>query len=159
MPGYGRRYPTELMEVVDQIRNAFPVHPIPTSEAAIEDTYCVEHLHEILAGRPWDEPTVQDYRMCDDGFSLLTVAGLGYYLPGYLIAKIDDPETADILGEYVTYTLGGTSDFCRTRMTELGRLMDPAKGDAILAWLDWYEARVTPDAHIERSRETVKTWG
>ena len=97
--------------------------------------------------------------MCDDGFSLLTVAGLDYYLPGYMIAKIDDPETADIIGEYVTYTLGGTSGFCRTRMAELGKLMTPAKCDAILAWLDWYEARVSPDAHIKRSRETVKNWG
>ena len=97
--------------------------------------------------------------MCDDGFSLLTVVGLHYYLPGYLIAKIDDPETADIIGEYVTYTLGGTSEFNQTRMIELGTLMSPGKCDAVLAWLDWYESRVTPDAHIERSRKTVRTWG
>jgi hypothetical protein len=147
------------MEVVDLIRNAFPVRPIPDAATVVEETYCVEHLHELLAGRPWDEPTVRDYRMCDDGFSLLTVTGLNYYLPGYLIAKIEDPESADIIGEYVTYTLGGKSDFCRTRMAELGKRMNPGKCEAILAWLDWYEARVTPDAHIKRSRETVKNWG
>ncbi|EMI51890.1 DUF6714 family protein [Rhodopirellula sallentina] len=146
------------MELAELIRNTFPVHPIPDSEAVVEDTYCVEHLHEILAGRPWDEPSARDYRMCDDGFSLLTVSGLGYYLPGYLTAKLDDPEAADILGEYVTYTLGGTSNFCRTRMSELGTLMNRDKCDAILAWLDWYEACATPNAHIERSRKTVRTW-
>ena len=147
------------MHVIYLIRNAFPVQPIPKAATVVENTYGVERLYEILAGRPWDEPTVRDYRMCDDGFSMLTVSGLHYYLPGYLIAKIEDPETADIIGEYVIYTLGGTSDFCRTRMAELGKLMNPTQCVAILAWLDWYATRVTPDAHIKRSRETVESWG
>lgn len=146
------------MEVVNRIRSAFPVQPVPAPSVVVEDTYCVEHLHEILAGRPWDEPTVRDFRRCDDGFSLLTVTGLHYYLPGYLVAEIDDPETADIIGEYVTFTLGGTSEFCRTRMTELGKLVTPAKCHAVLAWLDWYEDRVTSGTHIQRSRETVRGW-
>ena len=35
------------MNVVDLIRNAFPFDPIPERSTVVEDTYCVEHLHEM----------------------------------------------------------------------------------------------------------------
>ena len=123
-PGCGQRSTSNMKKLVrHQIELAFPTLPKPEAEAAVEPTYCVEHIHEHLVGRLWTEPSVEDYRFCEDGFSLLTVVGLHYYLPGYLTAELKAPETADVIAEYATYTLGGDSDFAQQRLQELGDLM------------------------------------
>jgi hypothetical protein len=141
-----------------RIQNAFPVYPIPSPTDAVEPTYMVEHLHELLAGRPWTAPTVRDYRMCDDGFSLLTANGLHYYLPGYLIAELADPDTADIIAEYVTYTLTPDSEFSRSRIEQLGSLMTRQQCLVLDEWLSRYEDLYGSDRHTLASRKTVAAW-
>ena len=106
-----------------KIQQAFPVCGIPPAATGIQQTHSVEHLHEILGGRCWTDPTPTQYRYCSDGFSLLTVLGLHYYLPGYLMSELDDPDEADVVAEYWTYMLGGDSEFDRLRMNSLGQLV------------------------------------
>jgi hypothetical protein len=141
-----------------QIKNAFPVLPIPSADDAIERTYMVEHLHELLGGRRWTEPSVREYRMCDDGFSLLTVTGLHYYLPGYLQAELTDPETADVIAECVTYTLTPDSDFSRSRVAALGVLMTAHQCAVLAEWLVRYEESYGADRHTRASRQAVAKW-
>jgi len=137
---------------------AFPVIRIPAAKDAIAETHSVEHLHARLGGRSWDKPTVQDYRCCEDGFSLLTVAGLKYYLPGYLVAELDDPETADVIAEYVTYTLGGQSQFCKERLDQLGAMMTEDQIVAIALWLGYYSTQYGIDKDVRRSYDTLTEW-
>ena len=146
-------------ELRAQIVKAFPERPVPSSMAAVEDTYCVEHLHELLGGRRWTEPTVHEYWMCEDGFSLLTVSGLHYYLPGYLCAELDDPETADVIAECVCFTVGGKSEFRRNRMRDLGKMMTQAQTLALKDWLDYYVDAYGAAGHTQRSHATVANWG
>ena len=148
-----------MSELRAQIVSAFPELPIPTPQTAVEDTYCVEHLHEHLAGRPWTEPTVGDYRQCEDGFSLLTVAGLHYYLPGYLCSELDDPETADVIAEHVCSTLGGKSAFCRERMKALGAIVTPLQMSALKKWLHYYVAEYGANGSTRRALATIDNWG
>lgn len=141
-----------------QIFAAFPITGIPDAHDAIAETHSVEHLHEHLGGRSWDKPTVQEYRYCEDGFSLLTVAGLKYYLPGYLVAELDDPETADVIAEYVTYTLGGQSNFCKERVVELGEMMTENQIAAISLWMGYYVMEYGIDKDVRRSYDTLSEW-
>ena len=92
------RYPTEIMDsLVDDIASCFPVQPIPTARDAIIDTYMVEHLHEILGGKPWPILTPVECRHCSDGFTFLTPIGLHYYLPAYMTAEVVNAEEADVV--------------------------------------------------------------
>ena len=83
-------------------------------------------------------PTPAQYRQCSDGFSLLTVPGLHYYLPGYLISEHDDPEKADVVAQNWIYTLGGSSEFDKQRMLSLGHLVTLEQIEAIALWLGYY---------------------
>ena len=137
---------------------AFPITPIPSAKNAIADTYCGEHLHARLGGWSWDTPTVEDYRYCEDGLSLLTVEGLKYYLPGYLVAELDDPETADVIAEYVIYTLGGKSPFCKERLSKLGTLITEDQIAAIALWLGYYSTEYGIDKDVRRSYDALTEW-
>lgn len=147
-----------MMKLQQQIRDAFPTHPVPPADAVVENTYCVEHLLELLAGRPWDVPSVRDYRCCDDGFSLLTTVGLHYYLPGYLTAELVDPETADTIAESITFAMNRRSQFKSQRMDALGALLTRPQRAAIRDWLLQYESEIGIDKHLRGSLMTVADW-
>ncbi len=151
-----------LERIVEQkIRSSFPVVPVPSPEQAIGDTYMTEHLRERLASRRWDEPSVVDYRCCEDGFHLLTPLGLHYYLPGYLLAEIRDPETSDILAQYVTFKLAGDgTSYSDRRLEQLGALVSADQIEAIALWLAFYVQRyaLSEDKDVERSYATLDKW-
>jgi hypothetical protein len=150
-----------MLEVIveGKIRSSFPLTPLPHPDEAVEKTYCVEHLYERLAGRTWDEPSVADYRFCEDGFSLLTVRGLHYYLPGYLLAEVVDPETSDVLAQYVTFTLADDgSHFSQRRLADMGRLVTGDQMEAIALWLTLYTLRYESDKYVRKSFETLGNW-
>jgi hypothetical protein len=141
-----------------KIQLAFPLNGIPAATNAIERTYCVEHLYEILGDRCWNTLTPTQYRQCSDGFSLLTVAGLHYYLPGYLISELDDPEEADVVAENWIYTLGGSSEFDRLRMLALGHLVTLDQLEAIALWLGHYVNVYDKSQYTTRAYETLEQW-
>lgn len=141
-----------------KIQQAFPVCGIPAASAAIQQTHSVEHLHEILGGRCWNSLTPTEYRHCSDGFSLLTVPGLHYYLPGYMIAELDDPAEADVVAEYWTYSLGGSSEFTNQRMASLGELVTLDQIDAIALWIGYYVNTYDKNKYTQQSYVTLEQW-
>lgn len=90
-----------------KIEAAFPCSPVISAADAVEETHSVEHLYEKLAGRPWIEPSYSDYFTCLDGFSLLKVEAIRYYLPGFLLAALDLRDTEGMVGGYIVRTFGG----------------------------------------------------
>jgi hypothetical protein len=155
-----RRIRQMLDAIVERkIRASFPLNPMPDPDEAVEKTYCVDHLHERLAGKKWNEPSIADYRFCDDGFSLLTVKGLHYYLPGYLLAEVVDPETSDVLAEYVTFTLADDgSDFSQRRLAEMSRLVTDDQIEAIALWLALYALRYEVNTDVRKCFKTLEDW-
>lgn len=141
-----------------KIQQAFPVCGIPAASIAIQQTHSVEHLHEILGGRFWNSLTPTQYRHCSDGFCLLTVVGLHYYLPGYMIAELDDPGEADVVAEYWTYSLGGDSEFYIQRMKSLGELITLDQMDAIALWMGYYVNTYDKNKYTQRSYVTLEQW-
>lgn len=144
--------------VKHKIQEAFPVSGVPAASAAIEQTHSVEHLYEILGGRCWTDLTPTQYRRCSDGFSLLTVIGLHYYLPGYMISELDDPQEADVVAEYWTYHLGGDSEFDTLRMNSLGELITLAQIEAVALWIGYYVNTYEKNKYTERSYATLEQW-
>lgn len=141
-----------------KIEDAFPTQPVPAAADAIERTYGVEHLHEILGGRVWSDLTPLNYRHCSDGFSLLTVPGLHYYLPGYMVAELTDHREADVVAECWTYSLGGDSEFVRERMNALGELVTVDQIDAIALWIGYYANSYETNNYVRRSYTRLEEW-
>jgi len=125
--------------IANSIRESFPEHPIIASSEAVEDTHSVEHLYERLVGRSYREPSIEDYRACVDGMSLLTTAGLAYYLPGYLLASIEDVEAADVIpGSIVsTFSIGRWPSFDGRTRAIFGSFTSRQKL-AVALWLGFY---------------------
>lgn len=84
---------------MDQIRKrieqAFPVDGIPV--APIIDTYDDEGIVPTFLGRSWNSFATRELREHSAAISFLTESAFIYYLPAFLVATIDDPETADII--------------------------------------------------------------
>jgi len=72
------------------IEKAFPLSPVPSGQHNLDGMVMVEHLKQLLVGKPWNQPTPDDYFSCSDGLLLLDDFLLHYYFPGYLLASLAD---------------------------------------------------------------------
>lgn len=144
--------------VKHKIQQAFPIGGVPEASSAIQQTHSVEHLHEILGGRSWNSLTPTQYRYCSDGFCLLTVVGLHYYLPGFMIAELDDPEEADVVAECLTFSLGGDLKFDIQRMASLGELVTLDQIEAVALWIGYYVNAYGKSKFTQQSYVTLEQW-
>lgn len=80
-----------------------------------------------------------EYRHCVDGFSLLTAAGLHYYLPGYMAAEVIGSEEADAVIDSLISHFQGQDFYGRPDQVHFWSLLTPAQNEAIGSWLIHYE--------------------
>lgn len=125
--------------LVAGIASCFPVHPVPTAHDAIIDTYMVEHLHEILGGKPWPSLTPIECRHCSDGFNFLTPIGLHYYLPAYMTAEVVDAEEADVVLDSLIGLFQRDRFYRDDRYLDFWRLVADDQLAVIGRWLDHHE--------------------
>ncbi len=125
--------------LVAAIASCFPVHPIPPARNAIIDTYMVEHLYEILGGKPWPNLTASECRHCSDGFTFLTPIGLHYYLPAYMTAQIVDAEEADVVVDRLIRLFQRDRYYRDDQYLDFWRLLTADQLAVIRRWLDHYE--------------------
>ena len=152
-------YPTAMITLTSQkILDAFPELPLVDRERAVEDTHSVEHLYETLIGRTYREPSVVEYRACVDGLSLLTVHGLAYYLPGFLLSYLEDPDEADVIPSHLTDALSlGRSEFADLRTRELLTNLTIDQKAAIGLWLACYTVDCGYDEDIHRCYQAIES--
>ncbi|MEZ6119031.1 MAG: DUF6714 family protein [Pirellulaceae bacterium] len=157
--GYGHRYPTEMMDpLVDDIASYFPVQPIPTARDAIIDTYMVEHLYEILGGKPWPNLTPVECRQCSDGFTFLTPIGLHYYLPAYMTAEVVDAEEADVVIDSLIGLFQRGRFYRDDRYLDFWRLFTDDQLGVIRRWLDHYETAYDFNDCTQSEVATARAW-
>ncbi|MEO2034342.1 MAG: DUF6714 family protein [Planctomycetaceae bacterium] len=130
---------------------------MPSACDAIIDTYMVEHLHEILGGKPWPTLTPTQCRHCSDGFSFLTPVGLHYYLPAYMTAEIVDPEEADVVADSLIRLFQGVHWF-RDGLVRFWQLVTPMQLAVIGKWIDHYETKFRFHDGTKTEVETARNW-
>ncbi len=75
-----------------------------------------------------------------------------------MIAELDDPAEADVVAEYWTYSLGGSSEFTNQRMASLGELVTLDQIDAIALWIGYYVNTYDKNKYTQQSYVTLEQW-
>ncbi|MCC9603761.1 hypothetical protein LOC67_24690 [Stieleria sp. JC731] len=148
----------ESHPIVADILSHFPVHPVPTPSDAIIDASMVEHLYEILGGKPWPTLTPTDCRHCSDGFTFLTPVGLHYYLPAYITAEVINSKEADVVIDSLIGLFQGVDFFRSDEYLHFWRLMTPMQLAVIDKWIDHYETRYHFNDSIKSEVGNARKW-
>lgn len=92
------------MNVREQIIEAFRNVPRPYHDniAAGPWPEC-EEIAQYFRGTTWQGHTARNLRKHAPALSFFTPAAYRYWLPAFMLAEIDDPETADIIAEGIAY--------------------------------------------------------
>jgi hypothetical protein len=100
------------MSVRDKIIAAFSLAPQPHAGNVSVPTYDDEETAAYFTGTPWQGHPTTDLHWHEASLSFFTPAAFRYYLPAFILAELDDPETADVIAEGILFHLtdGSRSD-------------------------------------------------
>ena len=141
----------EVTELKNKIRAAFNDTPCPKSK--LTDTYDDEGVSEYFQGKSWEGNDVSDLRYHSVALSLFEPEAFRYYLPAFMLAELEDPETADIIGESIVFHFSQPEKFCEESYEKRLSLFTSIEKEAILEFIDYMEAKygVFDDAVIYAS--------
>lgn len=92
-------------ELVATIRSAWADAQPPKGDDISRPTYDDEGVSAYFSGKTWEGHTARQLRKLDFAPCIFTHEAFAYYLPAYLIADIEDPETSDTNMERVVFWL------------------------------------------------------
>ncbi len=97
----------DLVHLDTNIRKAFSNTPKPCGK--LTDVGYDEGAQMYFEGTDWQIHVAKGLRTQDAAMHYFTPEAFRYYLPAYMLAEINKPEDADILGEYVLNQLSDNS--------------------------------------------------
>ncbi len=143
-------------DVAAQIEAAFADTPSPGTEYDdISATkYDDEGIVDYFRGTTWRGHRVQDLRRHEAAMSFFTDKAFRYWLPAFMLAELEDPEAADVIGEGIAFhlTKGESAD---ARLQQFAQ--DELK--AIAAFLDECARRYADgiyDVHFRKAESAVR---
>ena len=99
----------KVPELVAAIRLAWKDAAPPAAGRISRPTYDDEGVSEYFAGTSWDCHGAKQLRRYDFAPNIFTEEAFAYYLPGYLIAHLEDPDASDTNVERVLFHLARVS--------------------------------------------------
>lgn len=94
------------MEVIQKIEEAWRDVSYPGDDKIFTpDSYDDEGIVEYFAGTSWRDHTPSDLRAHSSAFSFFTPEAYHFWLPAFMIAEITNPEEADVIGEYIAWSV------------------------------------------------------
>jgi len=119
-------------DVAARIEAAFADTPSPgTGFEDISATKWDEGIVEYFRGTSWSGHRVQDLRRHEAAMSFFTDKAFRYWLPAFMLAELESPIEADVIGEGIAFHLTKASG-ADARLT----LFAPDELDAIGAFCD-----------------------
>ena len=119
------------------VRSAFADTPAP--EGKITDTYDDEGAADYFQGRGWDGHDAKSLRAHEAAMCFFTPEAFRYYLPAFMLAELEAPEVADILGEYVVYQFGRPEPIWESEYSKRLALFTTTEKRAILAFIQYMQ--------------------
>lgn len=117
-------------EVIHQIEAAWHDVPYPGDDHIFTpDSYDDEDIVNYFGGTTWRGHSAIDLRAHSSAFTFFTPEALHYWFPAFLIAEIQDPIAADVIGDYIPRSLTDGRPSMRWS------LFSPAQRQAVLAYL------------------------
>jgi hypothetical protein len=167
-----RTLPLINTSLIDEIAAAFPLEPIPAEDDLTHCTYdkkyggslagpcsdCCE-IADFFAGKPWNQPSVLEYRRFCDAITLMTQTAFNYFLPGWMTASLIHCEDADVIPDYLLYAMSGTAGIDESRIERCYDTLNITQLLCIKRFIDWYAPFVGPnnmDVHIALERLSLR---
>src|SRR4051794_22113680 len=107
------------MGVREHIVDAFNDTPMPGPGDVSVPTYDDEDTANYFTGKAWQGHSARALREHESSMCFFTPGAFRYYLPAFMLAELDDPETADVIAEGILFHLYNGS-----RSNELLAVMD-----------------------------------
>lgn len=93
-------------EVIRQIEAAWRDVPYPGDDHIFTpDSYDDEDIVNYFGGTTWRGHKPADLRAHSSAFTFFTPEAYHYWLPAFLIAAIEDPGAADVIVDYIPWSL------------------------------------------------------
>ena len=93
-----------VKQVKEMILQAFSGNAVPKGKLCSSE-YDYEDTHGGFSGTTWEEHDAIFLRNHESSLSFFTPEAFRYYLPAFMMAEINDPETADIIAESIAFHL------------------------------------------------------
>ncbi len=157
----------EKTALIKTIRRAFAGNVRPGSRNIIDgdpyDGFEIEEMYERLKNLKWEKLPLNIERHRHDQLYWLTPDAFGYFLPGYMIACISDPEEVDMLSDRVLWELAPI-DVLGQRVDgtgPLGRLingMTREQHEAVYAYLSFEYRNAVDEIDRQDIESPYKFW-
>jgi len=123
------------------IRSGFP-RGIPPTAADMRNDHCPEcqGTAALFASKHWDDVTASDLAH-NPALTLLTEAGVRYYLPALMVLCVEAPGALDCVPSGVVGLLSPPNGKPSARLAEMHRSFDDAQRAAVAAFLEVAAAR------------------
>jgi hypothetical protein len=96
----------EAAPVIHQIDDAWRDVPYPGDEHIFTpDSYDDEDIVNYFGGTTWQGHTPANLRAHSSAFTFFTPEAFHYWLPAFMIAAIQNPEEADVICEYIPWSV------------------------------------------------------
>lgn len=128
------------MDLLDEIRAAWPSTPYPGDRVLFSDCWCDECAWAVrsLRGKSWKEIDVCDLggdggRMSDEAFR--------YYLPGVLALSVQHPDETHLSCEVnLRFVFSRREGWKRQQsVSMLARTLSPRQREVMLRYFDWLD--------------------
>ena len=91
------------MGVRETIIEAFAKTPYPGDDNIAAPNWDDEGTTEYFRGKDWRGRSPKDLRQYASSLSFFTPDAFRFFLPAFMLAELDDPETADIIAESIAF--------------------------------------------------------
>lgn len=91
------------MDVREQILAAFAETPRPRMKGISVETYDDEDTERFFKIKQWRSLRAKELREHSSALSFFTPEAFRYFLPAFMLAEIDDAETADIIAGSIAF--------------------------------------------------------
>jgi len=115
------------------IEEAFPQYPLPDNQPRLEGVVMAEHLTQLLLGRPWIQPTPDEYFSCEDGLLLLDDFLLHYYFPGYLHASLAE-NNESLFDRVLEFLTASSWQYETAKSTKLVEDLNEPQSLVLMGW-------------------------
>jgi hypothetical protein len=126
-----------------EIEEAFAEVEYPGDENLTDHPGCPEcaEIAAYFRGRDWRDHPVGEMRAHASALSLFTPVAWHYFLPAFLLADVDDPDTADIISDSIFFDFKSHSCVSRDWYEDRHARLTPQQASVVARYLTYMGAR------------------
>ena len=146
------------MNVRETIVAAFADTPYPGNDNISAPIGDDEGTKQYFRGTTWQGHSPRNLRLHAQALSFFTPEAYRYFLPAFMLAEIDDPETADVIAEGILFDFtDGSFREARLRLFSTKELAAVAAffDECAVRYPDYHDSWRSPADELRRSISTA----